>query len=231
MWKKRLGLALWLIAAGALCFFENNTGTRVVFAASAILPLLSVLCAFFAFDRVHVIPELPESCPEGAEAKAICRVLGPKWLLTLCTVGYTAELRNMMTDEAVVITEAHADSANQYSVDTSVCGTLQLRIIHVTVSDWLGVLVRRKEAAAASESVILPELYPVDVTVADPQNGMDLADFSARTLHGPGDTIGVREYIPGDPVHLIHYKLSEKLDRTMLRETGSPAEMPLLFLL
>ena len=37
-----------------------------------------------------------------------------------------------------------------------------------------------------------------------------------------GDMIGIREYVPGDPVRNIHWKLSEKTDKVLIKELGTP---------
>lgn len=43
MKKRSIGLAAWLILAGLLYFFENNTGTRIVLACSWLLPFVPAL--------------------------------------------------------------------------------------------------------------------------------------------------------------------------------------------
>ena len=51
MKKCWIGWIAWLLAAGCLYFFENNTGTRIVLACSLLIPLLpSLRTAFFSPD-------------------------------------------------------------------------------------------------------------------------------------------------------------------------------------
>ncbi|MGI6725861.1 MAG: DUF58 domain-containing protein [Christensenellales bacterium] len=51
MRRRRIGYAVWLLLSICLYFFENNTGTRVVLACSALVPLLPLLrSAFFPPD-------------------------------------------------------------------------------------------------------------------------------------------------------------------------------------
>ena len=49
MKTNRLFCLIELAAVAALYFFENNSGTRAALSVSALVPLLSVLCAF----RLH----------------------------------------------------------------------------------------------------------------------------------------------------------------------------------
>ncbi len=46
----------------------------------------------------------------------------------------------------------------------------------------------------------------------------------------PGETLGIREYRPGDPIRQIHWKLSQKTDKLMLRETGLAVSDEILLL-
>ena len=49
--KRWVGFGLWLLLAGCLYFFENNTGTRVILICSVLFPLLPPLrAAFFSPD-------------------------------------------------------------------------------------------------------------------------------------------------------------------------------------
>lgn len=45
----------------------------------------------------------------------------------------------------------------------------------------------------------------------------------------PEETVGIRNYMPGDPVRFIHWKLSAKKDELMLRETGEQLNQNPLF--
>ena len=52
MKKRWIGYAFWLIMAGMLYFFENNTGTRIILIASLLFPLFPFLRSlFFGPDR------------------------------------------------------------------------------------------------------------------------------------------------------------------------------------
>ena len=52
MIKRWIGYGAWLLLAACLCFFENNTGTRVVLLCSLLLPMVPVLrAAFFSPDE------------------------------------------------------------------------------------------------------------------------------------------------------------------------------------
>ncbi|MBR3494015.1 MAG: DUF58 domain-containing protein [Clostridia bacterium] len=60
MRKRWIGCAVWLLLAACLYFFENNTGTRTVLAASLLVPLVPLLRrVFFAADAPAAEAERP----------------------------------------------------------------------------------------------------------------------------------------------------------------------------
>ena len=65
MKANRLVYAVWLLAAAALYFFENNTGTRAILAASILVPLISVFCAYRCSRRTVLSLDAPASGKKG----------------------------------------------------------------------------------------------------------------------------------------------------------------------
>ena len=63
---------------------------------------------------------------------------------------------------------------------------------------------------------------------AAPQTREDSRLSSVRRGGDFTETQAVRPYHPGDPVRQIHWKLSSKLDRLVIREPGMPAARTLL---
>ena len=50
------------------------------------------------------------------------------------------------------------------------------------------------------------------------------SDRSADSRRGndPGEVRAIREYVPGDPVRNIHWKLSEKTDKLLVKGARQP---------
>ena len=56
---------VWLLVAAELYFFENNTGTRAILAASLLLPAVSAGCAAISAHRLSLALDAPEQCAAG----------------------------------------------------------------------------------------------------------------------------------------------------------------------
>ena len=71
----RLFCLIELAAVAALYFFENNSGTRAALAVSALVPLLSVFCAYRCSRKAAFSLDAPRHGEKGAPL--VCRLCAP----------------------------------------------------------------------------------------------------------------------------------------------------------
>ena len=95
MKTNRLFCLIELAAVAALYFFENNSGTRAALAVSALVPLLSVLCAYRCSRKAALSLDVPRHGEKGAPL--VCRLCAPP--LLLCEERAELRLQNTFTRE------------------------------------------------------------------------------------------------------------------------------------
>ncbi|MBR0228018.1 MAG: DUF58 domain-containing protein [Clostridia bacterium] len=229
MTLRRAGYACWLLGLALLYFFENNTGTRAVLLASILVPAFSVCCAARTAKKATCRLTVPESAEKGETAVCGCALSG-SWTALGCVLSCRVRSENVMTHETGAW-EISGEAA--FSVNCSHCGTLHILADEVNARDWLGLFCFPCKASESASLLILPDLYPVRVRLS--------ADLSTlRQEEQPGqirrdgpvtENGGVRDYAPGDPVQRIHWKLSAKTDRVLIREEERPLTGSVLLLL
>lgn len=225
MKKRRLAWAVWLAAAALLWFFENNAATLTLLAASVLLPLISLAAAKRRQGRVRLSIALPQSGVKGGEMHAVLSVEGLGVFSRVCGV---AVCENTLTRE-------RTETGFSFSPRLSGCSALMLEIAaahcgtarqeaRAWTEDLFGLWRSREIPCEAEFVVIEPELFPLSVGLADAAAVNEESERYSRTRPGsdPSETFAIREYIPGDPIRQIHWKLSQKTDRLMLRELGLP---------
>ncbi|MFR2020789.1 MAG: hypothetical protein ACLS6G_09925 [Christensenellales bacterium] len=72
MKTNRLFCLIELAAVAALYFFENNSGTRAALAVSALVPLLSVLCAYRCSRKAALSLDVPGTAKRARRSSAAC---------------------------------------------------------------------------------------------------------------------------------------------------------------
>lgn len=234
MGKRRTGYVLWLIAVGLLWFFENNTGTAVVLATSVLIPTFSLCCAGQAAKGIRIRTEVPERCVAGGTITVICRA-EENGVHVGYTLNVSLSVRNRMTDETLltetVTVGRDGNGALRIPVRVEHCGRIECAVSSATVTDWLGLWEWPIGHSTPANGIVLPNLTPVRVhpNLWNEIRNEGMTPIGKTT--GKDENTGIRAYVPGDPVRMIHWKLTEKLDKVMLRETSEYIEAPVLLLL
>ncbi|PKM39841.1 MAG: hypothetical protein CVV04_08645 [Firmicutes bacterium HGW-Firmicutes-9] len=127
--------------------------------------------------------------------------------------------------------------AMEPSVKMAHCGRVDLSIWRVQVLDTLGLFalnVSPKNGATPAGSVyVLPELQSRSIQTDEAADlGLDSAHYSTQKAGGdPSEIFQLRDYREGDPRHSVHWKLSSRMNRLIVREFGLPLNPSLHFLL
>ena len=221
---RRIGAWLgWISAALLLYFFENNTGTRAVLVVTILVPLFSMGCARLAAGRLAVSIQAPEKAAAGGRIRCTIRLNRSVWRIG-CLVTCRLTGRNRLTGETseTEIPVPYSGICEPEAV-SSRCGCLSLAVSRTEVRDWFGLVCFARSVRAEATVLIRPDLYPVSLR-KDPDTGACSreAGGSHRPAEDPepGD---LRPYIPGDDVRRIHWKLSEKTNQTLVRESAPEA--------
>lgn len=224
MWRDRIAWLLVLLAALLAYLFDNNAGTLAVLLCAALIP--SVL-AFLALmpGKPMVVLELPEVWKRGEAVQCALRLKGAS---PLAEIRGKFFCRNRLTQE-----EVSAPLRTAFSVTAMHCGTLEVGFEELYLYDPFGLL-RRKAACEVPRTVqIFPQMFPMEAALAEDGAWSIEGDRYSTVKPGsdPSETFQIREYIPGDSIRQIHWKLSEKTDHTMVRELGLPVAGKVLLLL
>jgi len=219
--RRRLGWALWLIAVLSLYFFENNTATRIVFVASILVPVFSALCAVWCVDHIYFEISIPEKVRTGEDFLCSLRVSG-SFLLAGCIPFAKISAANLLTGEVIESRTVQIDRSAVVKMNSAYCGSLIIHLKEAAVEDRFGLFrfPLQNTPGIGSKVVIYPELTPVKI-IHEGQTAVDGVDGNGsqgQDWSDPSSYNGIREYVPGDPVRQIHWKLSAKTDRLLLRE-------------
>lgn len=232
MGKGRLAYGAWLLFAGLLYFFENNTGTRTILAASIVLPAVSVLCAVCSAKRITVRLSAPDCCKRGDAAACSVQAGGllPGAVLTAALSG-----RSRLTGEEtrVQVSLSRFSPAVKTALRAAHCGTVALSLSDAAVQDWFGLYRCPLTLQSSRFITVEPPLFDIQISFAERESASADSErwSSAHAGQDPSETFGFRAYIPGDPIRQIHWKLSQKTDSLMVRELGLPVAEEVLLLL
>lgn len=225
MLKRRIACILLIVSALILYFFDNESVTLALLLALIVMPAVSVgLLALsgrnfrISMKRttqpdenpvVRVTTENPDFIPLAAvEAEVVC-----------------TNLRTGETDSYMIRNTPRPKSTQ--SVDLEIlprnAGRYEIAVSSAVLTDPLQLSSRQVACSDREYITIMPEIFDMQVSYASDAAMLE-SDRSADSRRGndPGEVRSIREYVPGDPVRNIHWKLSEKADKLLVKELGNP---------
>ena len=241
MWKRRIAWGVIIICAAILYLFDNGTASLALLICCILVPVgsLALLAAAGGNVQAELVPvdEFDHAKAGGSLDAAAEIVVRNKGRLPLGKTSVRVNCRNLRTGQSEQV-EIQAE-ANRRETRTPLklemphVGRHEIRLEESFVADALGLARRRIPTEGAVDSTKYPEVFPIQVRLASSAAVMLESDRYANRRSGndPGEVREIREYVPGDPVRNIHWKLSEKTDKLLVKELGLPVTDQMMVLL
>lgn len=113
-------------------------------------------------------------------------------------------------------------------------GLCQIEISKVVYYDLLHIFDGRKTTKEKSAVFVLPQIYPAAMEIQSSfryfgdESGLYYEDEEGND---PSEVLEIREYRAGDRLQKIHWKLSQRTDKLMVKEYSEPIGFAVVFLL
>ena len=215
----------WLVyllgLAGALVFHIYYFGwySWFVLVLAVALPWFSLLVSLLAMLRTRLRMDVPALLTRNEAAYVTLRAGNGFLPQPLCRFRLT--ITAVMTGERRSLRQSTQSQGSWYvPLDTSHAGAYLCQVEKARVYDYLGLFRLPVRAPAPVETVIRP-------VPREPARLPNLRHFLVRQLKpkpggGFSEEHELRDYRPGDSMREIHWKLSVKTDRTIVREAQEP---------
>lgn len=215
----------WLLylggVAATLVFYYHYTGWYSWFLLILIvgLPLFSLLVSVLAMVCVRIELETPESCRRGEPAYVTIRAKGSFLPIPRCR--FCLRITGGMTGKTVIVKQGIPGQESWYiPLDTDHCELLRCSVEKAKVYDYLSLFWLPVPKGRAVELAVRPLASP-------PRQMPNLTHFMTRRRKpklggGFSEEHELRDYRPGDSMRDIHWKLSVKTDRLLVREAQEP---------
>ena len=144
-----------------------------------------------------------------------------RWLGFVADVSF--RVRNLFTEyETTKKERVGAPSGISVAIEQQLLshhvGRVEVAVTEFVVWDWSGICSMRVDAKRDAALIVAPQMIPAqdDLTISIE----NFPDENETKKHGTdvNPDIEIREYIPGDELKSIHWKLTAKTGRTMVRE-------------
>lgn len=233
----RKNVIVWvflIIAALILYLFSNGSVTLALLVA--LIAALPVSYVLLRLTSGHLDISLREDAVSESRRTFILS-LKNKSIMPIASVEAEAECTNVRTGEteSFVISRSLGPRKTKDIALEMVpghAGHYDLTVSTAVIRDPLGLWSRKVSFDGHRGITVMPSLYDINMVQAG-ISAMPESDMEAVRTRGAvsGDMIDIREYVPGDPVRNIHWKLSEKTGKALVRVLGNPVSDHYLIIL
>lgn len=236
MLKNRVFYVLLLFAMAMIYIFTNTYYTLTLLGLCVLLPVLSLVLMLFSRRGLAVSLEVPQTAQK--EESVLTYRFENSSVFPVARFMFQVQLENQMTG-ASRLRKVSATAGGKKTVAArlamkdSKVGTVLVSTKKIRVYDAFGLFAFKKLDLPDQAIVIYPKLREALVYMEKPieTNG----DGSRYSPDRPGQDVSeifaLREYVPGDEIRKIHWKLSSKIDRTMLRDFSLPLNYSVFLLM
>lgn len=230
---------LWLLCLAGIALSAVFTGSWIFAALLLILLLLlvsSAISGFLGKKNLFCCFSLPKAAEQEGEFHGKL-ILSNESIWPVFLGKGEIFWKNSFTGEKGRIPVSFSLGGRKkteigFQARSSWCGCIHFQTSKWKCSDFFGMVSRAKKGNAEACTVIMPGKQNMDFSFLT-REGFDMESFrysGNRPGDDPGETFDIREYREGDSIRQIHWKLTGKMDRLMIREKSFPVDDTVLIL-
>lgn len=237
MKKNRLGYLFLVILSAILLFTFGLPFFLLLFLFW--IGFAVVLGILIHYDAKNMQIQAQFRIDEGEKKKIVLNLFVETKgiLLASKAVGVELECQNRMFDifqtRRLLLNLGDKKSEYEIPVSKEQCGEIIVRCREAYVYDLLGLFKVPITTFGEMTTVIYPQKVQMHVEMSKDIYGRPREEGQIQNRRGndPSEMFDIREYVPGDDIRAVHWKLSSKTDTLILREASDPSHYNLVVLI
>ena len=220
---------------GLMFLFLHSHFYFTFFVLMIVAPVISILCAALLKRKLSVeITVLGENCAKQHEDVYFqIRVKNPSFFISLDTKLYIEFENTFLNTKGSKVVSVPVRMLKGYTFEIPVTpsfpGIVKVCVAKVKIKDLMGFWYFGKKVFVAAERPVVPYrrgTFQYDASAVE--QGMLESEESTKRGNDFSDVQEIREYIPGDRLMSIHWKLSAKRDILMVKDRVSMSDKQLV---
>lgn len=222
---------VWLLLTLGLLVLTVQTASPAALGLAvcmAVLPLLCLPLNLLAAGKLKLTANMPVNLKKGTEGVLELTVQNPS-PVPVCLCACRVRLENQLNGEAQTVEltcgiwPKRAQTVRT-AFGSPFCGRIRLSVVSVRLYDCFGLIGVKADADARAASVVQPDTFPQNLLLTPSAARVEEAeDYSAER---PGSDLSeifqIRDYVPGDSPRQVHWKLSQKYGKLIVKDASLP---------
>lgn len=224
-----------LVLAGLLLWFSEAYLLWMLLILLTAAALMALLLRHDA-ARLRLVLHAASGGQAGRPLAVTVSVTQPErfWVARYAVVEL--ELRSVMFGTVercrLRLTLRDGEARLETTVPAHLCGEMRICCTGVQVTDLLDTFAMRCALPGEERTVIYPQNIRMELELSQAIVGAASIEGLMQNRRGsdPSEIFDIREYMPGDDIRAIHWKLSCKTDTLILRQASDPSHYDVVLL-
>lgn len=190
----------------------------------------SIIRIVLAFDghAVNIDVETQHSGRQGKDCPYSIVIHKKRDLFVARSVEVDVVICNNMfgtkLEKRIIIELSENKSVYEIPYYADQCGNISIECTKIRLIDILGLFSSRIALCGKKYFTVYPRVINVQIELSGKTKGAFSNDGQMQNRKGtdPSEMFDIREYVPGDDIRSIHWKLSGKTDTLILRQASAP---------
>lgn len=230
MLRNLLRYLMLLASFGVLSILYNEYHMSILFLTLAAMPVVMflLLCYFYFTIKAELISVVPIAGKNQMIPVSISiqnPAIFPVTNLKIYLVYKNAYSSTSFRKEFMISLDGKAKTTFVFHIYSQYCGNIEINFKGLRVYDYVKLFSFRRKYNQELKVAVLPEFNELqDQAITRDQKRVIENDQYSIFKNGddPTEVFAIREYREGDLPKRIHWKLSNKLDRLMMKEYSQP---------
>lgn len=230
MWKNRIIYMLCVCAGIYYAVLYDKYVSLAVLWCIVTVPLLSVICLFFWKRQVKADITLADQMIRMGEEFSLTVTTKNSGILPVSYSTMEIKYKNDLDEEyqytnMVCRVDAGGEERIQLNFGCNHCGLIKIEWNYIRVYDYFRLFSVKIPVKGKREVIVIPEFDIIEELLEE--NWEETEHISKAALQkgeDSGEIIGIRDYHPGDHPKHIHWKLSSKKRKILIKEFNKEEE-------
>ncbi len=238
MAKIRIGYLALLVATAVFFILYLDTLSLILFLVVAVLPVFLFIITLIARLLSKVEVEISNSAAEKGEEALIYFVVHNRSIISLKNLKVNLFIENKFLGEneeceLYVSAPALTKQTVKYAVTSEHIGSIAVKIKDVVFYDYFKLFSFKYKVNKEFVISFLPEIIPTPVNLRVNSYINNESDVFSKQKAGddPSEIFKIRDFMGGDKLNRIHWKLTTKTGNIMVKEFSLPINTSIMIAL
>lgn len=225
---------LMLLLIVAVLFFNSSILALGLMLVWVLVPFVSFGLNWIAAKHIEVSVRTDTSIAKS-ESIMVTVTIKNRSVIPVVKANCRIEVKNKLTNQLnkqilPMSAESKGKTKGSFTVKSPYCGYLDVMVTELYLMDWFGFLPVRVRQTAKTHISVLPDTFLPNVFLHMSMTEKEDADSWSPIKKGndQSELFALRDYVQGDSLKQIHWKLSAKKNQLIVKESSLPIEKSLL---